>query len=257
MKKIQNPARFARFPLAGAALSMVLFTACALHAQNYPYSLLQVSGVTLPSGEGQIPGTPLPLGATQDPAPLSIFPTEPVPELISSNPRQMREYLRESARGIQTDIALANLATVKAQSAGVKKLAEAVLAEQNEKYSQLQTLAQRSGVKLGTAAGAKDDIARLQQADGAQFDRAYTALLLERDVKCINHAEQAAQAIRQPDVAAFAVASLPPLRNEVRRAEYAARSVGVDQGTVAGILNALPGEDKGIALNADKSVASR
>ncbi|MGO8696531.1 MAG: DUF4142 domain-containing protein [Limisphaerales bacterium] len=263
MKKCQNSAgRLTRVLQAGTALGLLLFTTSALHAQNYPYSILQLSGVTSPDGNGQIPGIPTPLGATQDPPPLSIYPVEAPPELMSTNPRRMREFLNESARRTQMEVALADLAAAKAESAGVKKLAESVRAEQSQKYSQLQALAQRYGAALANTPGWKNqrEIDRLQKASGAQVDRDYTKLLLTHDVNCINHLEQAAREIRQPDVASYAVVSLPQLRNEVSRTEYAARSVGISQGTISSILNGLPSEDRGVALNENNqgnSIASR
>jgi predicted outer membrane protein len=262
MKKCQNSAgRLTRFLQAGTALGLLLFAASALHAQNYPYSILQLSGVTSPEGNGQIPGLPLPLGATQDPAPLSIYPLEAPPELTSTNPRRMRQFLNESARDTQMEVALADIAAAKAESAGVKKLAASVRAEESQKCSQLQALAQRYGVALANTPGWKNqrEIARLQKASGSQIDREYAKLLLTHDVNCINRLEQAARDLRQADVASYAVVSLPQLRDEVAQTEYAARSVGIDQGTIASILNGLPSEDRGVARNdnQDNSIASR
>jgi len=263
MKKCQNSAgRLTRFLQAGTALGLLLFTASALRAQNYPYSVLQTSGVTSPDGNGQIPGIPTPLGATQDPPPLSIYPVEAPPELMSTNPRRMREFLNESARETHMEVTLADIAAAKAESAGVKKLAESVRAEESQKYSQLQALAQRYGVTLANAPGWKNqrEIDRLQKASGGQLDREYTKLLLTHYVNYIDHLEQAARELRQSDVASFAVVSLPHLRYEVSRTEYAARSAGIDQGTISSILNGLPSEDRGVALNEnnqDNSIASR
>jgi putative membrane protein len=253
MKKCQNSVtRLARVLQVGTTLGAVLFTASALQAQNYGYSELQVSGVTLPSGmSSQIPGMPMPLGATQDPSPLSIYPQvafEAPPELRSSNPRGVKEFLKESARGTQTDIALANLVQARSQNTGVKGLAESVRSQATQKNNQLQPLAQRYGVAVSAQVN-QGEIDRLQNARGGDFDRAYTTLLLKNDVKCINHLEKAAQEIRDPSVAAYAVVNLPKLRNEMRRTEYAARSVGVEQGAIATILSALPSEDREIALS--------
>jgi predicted outer membrane protein len=264
MKKLQysSGTRLTRVLQAGTVLGLALFTASALHAQNYGNSILQLNGVTTPDGVGQIPGIPVPLGATQDPPPLSLYPVEAAPELTSTNPRRMREFLNESARETQTAITLADIAAAKAQSVGVKKLAESVRTEQSQKYSQLQALAPRCGVVLAQTVGSKNqrEINRLQKAGGEQVDREYTKFLLAQDVNRVNCLEKAAREIRQPEVASYAVVSLPAVRNEVRRAEYAASSVGVDQGTIASILNGLPSEDREVALNGNNennNVASR
>jgi predicted outer membrane protein len=260
MKKSHNSsARLTRVLQAGTALGLLLLTDSALHAQNYPYSNLQLLGVTLPDGQAQVQGLPVPLGATQSPAPASLYPVEAPPELTSTNPRQMREFLNESARQTQSEVTLADIASSHAKSAEVKSLAESIRTDAAQKYNQLQALAQRYGVTLAQTPSLKSrqETERLQRASGEQLDREYTQILLARDVNCINHLEQAAREIQQPDVATYAVVSLPQLRHEVRQTESVARAVGVDSGTIAAILNGLPSQDREVALNENNNLASR
>jgi predicted outer membrane protein len=267
MKTCKNPTtRVMRVLKVGTALGVAIFGTSALEAQNYPYNPVEPSGVTLPSGQSQPAGLALPLGATQAWAPLAVYPSslpmETPPELRATSTREVKEVLKEAARGNQTEIALADMVEARSQNPGVKRLADSVRIDEASNNGRLKSLAQEYGVDLGTFLGWMNhrEIDRLQRASGAEFDKEYTKMILEHDVKCINHFEKAAQEITEPDVATFAVVNLPRLRNQVRRSEYAARSVGVDEGTISSILNALPSEDQGIAFNEDvekKLIASR
>jgi putative membrane protein len=258
MKTCKNPTtRVVRVFKVGTALGVAIFTTFALEAQNHPYNPVEPSGVTLPSGVSQAAGLALPLGATQAPAPLAVYPPSlPMatsPELRAASTRGVKEFIKEAARGNQTEIALADMVEVRSQNPGVKQLANSVRTDEARNNGQLQTMAQEYGVNLGTFLGWMNhrEIDRLQKASGTEFDQEYTKMILEHDVKCINHLEKAAQEFTERDVATYAAVNLPRLRNQVRRSEYAARSVGVDEGTISSILNALGSEDQGIALNED------
>jgi predicted outer membrane protein len=261
MKTCKAPlTRLARALQAGTALSAVILTSSALQAQSY--SRLQCAGVTTPAGVTQDAGLPMPLGATQTPPPLFMYPAEMPPTLRSTDPKAMKDFLRESARETQTEISLADIAQARAQSAGVKQLAESVRTDEARNRGLLHTLAHQHGIKLATSLGVSSqrEMECLEGAGTGQFDRIYTKMILARDVKGVNSLEKAAQNIMAPDVAAYAVVNLPRLRNELSRTEDAARYVGVDQDTIASILKELPSEDRGIALSDNKqnnSITSR
>jgi predicted outer membrane protein len=261
MKTCNTPlTRLARALQVGTAFSAVILTSSALQAQNY--SRLQCQGVTTPAGVTQDAGLPMPLGATQTPPPQFMYPAEMPPMLRSTDPKSMKDFLKESARETQSGIALADIAQARAQSAGVRQLAKSVRTDEASNHGLLQDMAHQHGVKLTASLGlvSQREIECLQGAGTGEFDRIYTKMILAHDVKGINRLEMAAQDIAEPDVAAYAVINLPRLRNEVRRTEYAARCVGVDQDTIASILNALPSEDRGIALsdnNQSNAITSR
>jgi predicted outer membrane protein len=242
---------------AAAATGLILCMTTGLKAQNYyPNDQLQCGGVTLP-GSGnvsQLPGMPLPLGATSPGSPAAVYapPLAEQNQFVAPDATPAREFIAESARQLNTDLAMADLAASKAQSSGVRDLAQHIKTEDTDKLGQLQGLATAYSMTLPQGMSEKyaEEMGRLQNASSADFDREYTTSQLRCEVKQINHAERAADRITgQADVATFAIVNLPSLRHEVQRTEKVAISAGVDQATVAGILNNLPAEDQGIADN--------
>jgi predicted outer membrane protein len=257
MKMCKKPAaRLARVLQAGTVLGVALAAASTLQAQTYDKT--QPSGVTTPAGVTQPSGLAQPLGTTETPAPLSFYPTplpaENPPENFGVARLGVKGFLQDAARENQAEIAFADVAEVRAHDAAVQRLAETARLDEARNNGRLQAMAEKYGIKLRTSPGwmSQREIERLQNASGSIFDKEYTMIVLSHAVKCINRYEQASEEIVSPDVATYAEVNLPRLRHQMRVSERAARSVGVDEGTISSILNGLPSEDQGIALGGDK-----
>jgi putative membrane protein len=155
-----------------------------------------------------------------------------------------QEFFKEAAQANQTEIALAKVAEGKSQISKVKELAQTLGREHQKNYEQLQAIARAHGVVLDTALEAinQQQVALLQQADAADFDKEYAKLMLKDHVKCIKNYHEATSEIEEPDLKQYAQNTLPALRIHLLRSEDAARSAGVDESTIFSILKDLPSE---------------
>ncbi len=180
------------------------------------------------------------------------------PPAVSAEPsvnisHRAKEFLEDAAQANQMEIALADVAAEKSQNTSVKGLAQTLRADHEQNLGQLQSLAKVYGVTLDDSVSWFNQriVNHMQKAKDADFDKEYTKMMVKDHVACIKNFDKAVADIKEPDVRRYADNTLPTLRMHLRHSEEVARSVGLDEATIASILKGLPTEEteRGVTLN--------
>jgi putative membrane protein len=169
----------------------------------------------------------------------------PVPGNPAAISHAAREFLQFAAQANQAEIIMANVAETRSENSTVRELARMMLTDHHDNYNLLQVTAQNHWVVLDSKLDwmNKRAVNHLDQVNAADFDRAYTAVVMKDHVKCIAKFDKAVTEMEEPSIREYAQNTLPILRKHLRHAEDAARSVGVDEATISSILRGLPGEE--------------
>jgi putative membrane protein len=222
MKTYRNPTtRLQRVLKIGTALGVAILGASALHGQS---------------------SDPAPPPASTPSTPIEISPAA-------------KEFLQFAAQADQTEIAMADVAEARSQNTTVKELAQMMRTDHQKDYAQVQSMAQTHLIALDASLNYMNRraVTHLQKASAADFDRDYARVMLKDHVKAITTFDKAIAELDQPDVTQYAQAALPTLRNHLRHAEAAARSVGVDEATISAILKGLPNDELSRALSLNQN----
>jgi len=174
-------------------------------------------------------------------------PSTPLPALSNDNgvSHAAKEFMQDAAQANLTEIAMANIAETRAQNTVAKELAQMMRKDHQQNYDLLQVMAQNHLVILESKPDALNQraIHHLEKANDADFDKEYTKVMLKDHVKCITRFDKAIADMQEPYVRQYAENTLPALRKHLRHAEEAARSVGLDEGTISSILKGLPSDE--------------
>jgi putative membrane protein len=147
-------------------------------------------------------------------------------------------FIREAAKGNQSEVALAEVAQQNAQNAEVKQFAQQMKEDHTAANQKLQPIADAHGIQISQANDAKEQkkLEKMRQLSGAEFDKEYMTDMLKDHVKDISKFEVAASQLRDADVKQYASDTLPTLREHLRHAEQVARSAGVESSTISSIV---------------------
>jgi putative membrane protein len=175
-------------------------------------------------------------------------PAAPLPPLGANDigvSHAAREFMQDAAQANLTEIAMANIAVTRAQNTAAKELAQMMRSDHQQNYDLLQVMAQNHLVSLDSKPDLMNQraIHHLEKASDADFDKDYTKVMLKDHVKCITRFDKALADVEEPYLRQYAQNTLPALRKHLRHAEDAARSVGVDEGTISSILKGLPSDE--------------
>lgn len=168
-------------------------------------------------GDAATPGNP---PATMGPAPVAgPVPAEVMPQSASHDPA----FVATAAAGGLAAIRMGQLAEQKAQSAQARTFARRMVADHTKLGQRLAAIAQRVGVSLPTQPDTKDlgAIADLSGLSGASFDTAYLRTQVADHETALSAFRQEAEHGTDPDLKAFAQATLPLLREHLQMAKDA------------------------------------
>jgi len=120
----------------------------------------------------------------------------------------------------EAEIALADLAATRSQSAGVKALASKIKSDHQQAGEQLKQLAAQKNVTLSSTLSPahKNTMNRLGKLSGAAFDRAYVSAMVTDHQKAIAEFTKTGKGA-DADIKAFAARTLPALREHLRHAQ--------------------------------------
>ncbi|MBR8057434.1 DUF4142 domain-containing protein [Burkholderia dolosa] len=137
------------------------------------------------------------------------------------------EFVDKAALGGKTEVQASQLALKQAKSPDVRAFAKRMLADHGKANAQLAKLAARKGMKPQTEQIADPDVDALRGKSGHDFDVAYVAAAgPEAHRKTIALFESEARDGKDPDLRAFAKATLPTLKHHLSMAESLERKVG-------------------------------
>jgi len=153
-------------------------------------------------------------------------------QAMQSSEKQMAQpsekmFLTKAAMGGEAEVALATLAQRKAADPKVKALAERIEADHKKANSELRAIIAAKNI---TVPGGPDkehqaEQTRLGALEGAKFDQAYTAAMIQDHTKDIREFEMAAKS-SDPAVKEFAEKTLPTLREHLKMAQEAKTGAG-------------------------------
>lgn len=140
-----------------------------------------------------------------------------------------RDFLMDAAIGGLMEVELGQLAAQKGASDAVKQFGQRMVDDHSKANTELMTLATSKGLTLPTAIDDKhrERVTKLSAMSGADFDRAYSKMMLKDHEKDVSEFEKQSMKATDPDVKAFASKTLPTLQEHLT------------------LVRALPGNERG------------
>ncbi|HEX4378203.1 MAG TPA: DUF4142 domain-containing protein [Steroidobacteraceae bacterium] len=169
------------------------------------------SGVAI----SQTPAGSTPSAATPGTAPNAVS------DVRQDNGRTTKEFVRAATQAGSEEIAAAQLANSKSQSADVKAFAQKMIADHGKADAQLRQVASKKGfaVPVGPASEDSRMLIQLKEKSGATFDAAYARAMAEDHQKGVTLFQQAAQNPNlDRDVQKYAQSTLPTLQDHLTMA---------------------------------------
>ncbi len=138
-----------------------------------------------------------------------------------------RTFLMTAGQGANAEVVLASLAAGKAASEHVKRLAPLIERDHLANNKELKALTDAKSVIVPTTLDAEHQqlFDRLDKLEGASFDSAYVAAMVDGHKKMITLFEQASVS-KDPQIKAYAEKSLPTLREHLKQSQQAQAAVG-------------------------------
>ena len=156
--------------------------------------------------------------------------------MASMNSRD-RDFLMDAAMGGLMEVELGKVAAQQGSSEAVKQFGQRMVDDHGKANTDLTTLASSKGVTLPTSLDDKhrEAVTKLSAMSGADFDRAYSKMMLKDHEKDVSEFEKQSTKGADADVKAFASATLPTLKEHLTMAK------------------ALPGNERSSNSNSNRS----
>lgn len=164
--------------------------------------------------------------------------------------QEQQKFVKKALMGGQMEVRMGQLAQQKGQNQEVKRLGEALVRDHTQANQQLQEIAQTLNI---SATGEEHDklqaqgkdheagkhqkhqqhLSKLENQSGAEFDKEFVKMAIKHHKKDISEFERAQNQVQDQQLKSFIQQTLPKLRQHLQMAQTAARSVGVDESTIA------------------------
>jgi putative membrane protein len=133
---------------------------------------------------------------------------------------QDHEFLMDAAMGGLMEVELGRIAAQKGMSDSVKQFGQRMVDDHSKANEELMSLASSKGMTLPTALDEKHqkDVTKLSAMSGAEFDRAYSKMMLSDHTKDVKEFEKQSTRGADPDLKAFASKTLPTLQEHLQMA---------------------------------------
>lgn len=145
------------------------------------------------------------------------------------------KFIKEAYQGNQLEVQMGQLAQQQAQNQEVKTLAQTLVKDHQMANQKLQPIAQQKNIQLSQTLDQKHQqhLQKLQGKSGAEFDKMFVQHAIKDHKKGISKYEKCSQEVQDQQLKAYVDEVLPKLRNHLQMAQSAARTVGVDEATIA------------------------
>jgi putative membrane protein len=132
-----------------------------------------------------------------------------------------KDFITKAAQGGQEEVALGQLAQQNGSSDAVKSFGERMANDHQQANDKLKQIAQEKGVTLdeNMPSDAQKDRDSLSKKKGADFDKAYMAMMVKDHEKDVKDFQKEADKGQDPDVKAFASQTLPTLQDHLNLAK--------------------------------------
>ena len=132
-----------------------------------------------------------------------------------------KKFMMEAATGGMMEVELGRIAAQQGSSDAVKQFGQRMVDDHSKANEELMQLASTKGVTLPTELDAKhkSEVAKLSKMTGANFDRAYSKMMLSDHVKDVAEFEKQSTKANDADLKAFTAKTLPTLQEHLQMAK--------------------------------------
>ena len=133
---------------------------------------------------------------------------------------QDHNFIMDAAMGGMLEVELGRWAAQKGTSEAVKQFGQRMVDDHGKANQELMSLASSKGMTLPTALDEKHqkDVTKISSLSGAEFDRAYSKMMLKDHEKDVKEFERQSTRGGDPDLRAFATRTLPTLQEHLQLA---------------------------------------
>jgi putative membrane protein len=134
---------------------------------------------------------------------------------------QDRNFLQDAAMGGLMEVELGRVAAQKGTSDAVKQFGQRMVDDHSKANSDLMSVASSKGITLPTTLDEKHqkELTKMSAMSGAEFDRAYSKLMLSDHTKDVSEFEKQSTKGTDADLKAFASKTLPTLQEHLQLAK--------------------------------------
>lgn len=127
------------------------------------------------------------------------------------------DFAVEAGNGGMAEVEMGKLAAAKATNPDVKKFGEMMVTDHSKANEELMALAKSKNITLPGAPGADEQkmMADLSKKSGKDFDKAYVDMMVDDHKKDVDKFKDATTKLKDPDLKAFAVKTLPVLQTHL------------------------------------------
>jgi putative membrane protein len=130
-------------------------------------------------------------------------------------------FLKDAASAGLMEIRLGQVAQEKGSSQAVKDYGAGMVTDHGRSHDELRAIAARRNLKLPSQLERKDipDLVRLSKLSGKEFDKDYLQTMVAHHFKNIARFKKAAKKVKDQDLNAWTVATLPMLQQHLQMAK--------------------------------------
>jgi putative membrane protein len=152
---------------------------------------------------------------------------------------QDRNFLQDAAMGGLMEVELGRVAAQKGTSDAVKQFGQRMVDDHSKANSDLMSVASSKGITLPTTLDEKHqkELTKLSAMSGAEFDRAYSKMMLSDHVKDVSEFEKQSTKGTDADLKAFASKTLPTLQEHLQLAKALPDNAGAGNSNSGGAKN--------------------
>lgn len=146
--------------------------------------------------------------------PLVSMAAKPVSEADST-------FLQKAAQANAAEVQVSQAAETRSKNERITAFADRMIKDHSEANRKLDALAKQKNVATKTVPDPDHmmKIGKLEKLEGAEFERAYAALMVEDHRAAVQLFEQAANESQDSDIKQFAQSTLPTLQEHAKMAE--------------------------------------
>ncbi|OCX50787.1 hypothetical protein BEL04_18815 [Mucilaginibacter sp. PPCGB 2223] len=124
------------------------------------------------------------------------------------------KFAVEAANGGMAEVMLGKLAQEKSDNAKIKEFGGMMVTDHSKANDELRALAKGKNIALPLVVGADEQkhYDDLNKKTGADFDKAYVSMMVDDHKTDIKHFEDAEKNLKDPDLKAFVIKTLPTLK---------------------------------------------
>jgi putative membrane protein len=175
---------------------------------------------------------------TQNPPVVTQNPTVATPGPVSTQTSTELSadmpFVRMAASSNLMETRLGQLAQSKASNQAVKQFGQRMVTDHNQMQQQLTATANAMGQTFTPTLNSQhqQEVSRLQNLNGAEFDRAYMTAMIRAHQQDVNEFQTRSQSANSTQIRNLASSSLPMLQQHLSLAVQVGNQVGADSTTV-------------------------